>query len=241
MSITRMTKVTLLGTSTEQKLALSDLQTLGCVHLISLHEEPKPVALTAPGWNESLAGALRHLAAAPQRQHQEIDPQNLNIEEIVKATLKNKERQRELADHLISLRSRISQLSPWGNFVLPPLDEIGGYRLWFYRVPLRELKKVNQLTDPWEVVAKDHRFAYLVVIAKEEPRPGLLPRSAHPCRRSGFRRAETQLAAGRTRDGRSGGRTKRFEPLDFPAYQESGRGRRRAGARESRPANPRSR
>jgi len=94
MSIARMTKVTLLGTSTEQKLALSDLQNLGSVHLISLREELKPVALTAPAWNESVAGALRHLAGASQRRHQEIDPKNFNIEEIVKATLKNKERQR---------------------------------------------------------------------------------------------------------------------------------------------------
>jgi V/A-type H+-transporting ATPase subunit I len=170
-----MTKVTLLGTSTEQKVALGDLQTIGCVHLISPREESKPVALTAPEWNESVAGALRHLGAAPQRRHQEIDPQNFNLDEIVKAAIKNKERQRELADRRISLRSRIRQLSPWGDFVLPPLDEMGGFRLWFYRVTQRELKKVNQLTDPWEVVAKDHRFAYLVVIAKEEPRPGLLP------------------------------------------------------------------
>jgi V/A-type H+/Na+-transporting ATPase subunit I len=175
MSIARMTKVTLLGTSTEQKVALSDLQTLGSVHLISLGEESKPVALTAPDWNESVASALRHLAGVPQRRHQETDLQNFNIEEIVKAALKNKEQQRELADRRISLRSRISQLSPWGNFVLPPLDEMGGLRLWFYRVPLRELKKVNQLTDPWEIVAKDHRFAYIVVIAKVEPGPALLP------------------------------------------------------------------
>ncbi len=175
MSIARMTKVTLLGTSTEQKVALSDLQNLGSVHLISLGEESKPVALTAPEWNESVAGALRHLAGAAQRRHQEIDPQNFNLEEIVKAALKNKEQQRELADRQISLRTRISQLSPWGNFVLPPLDEMGGFRLWFYRVPQRELKKVNRLTDPWEVVAKDHRFAYLVVISKEEPPSGLLP------------------------------------------------------------------
>jgi V/A-type H+-transporting ATPase subunit I len=127
MSIARMTKVTLLGTSTEQKVALSDLQNLGCVHLISLGEELKPVALTAPEWNESVAGALRHLAGGPRRRHQEIDPQNFNLEQIVKAALKNKERQREIADRQISLRTRINQLSPWGNFVLPPLDEMGGF------------------------------------------------------------------------------------------------------------------
>jgi len=175
MSIARMTKVTLLGASTEQKAALGDLQALGSVHLISLRKESRPVALTAPEWNESVTEALRHLASAPQRRHQEIDAQNFNIQEVVKAALKNKEQQREIADRQISLRNRISQLSPWGNFLLPPLDEMGGFRLWFYRVPLRELKKVNRLTDPWEVVAKDHRFAYLVVISKEEPRPGLLP------------------------------------------------------------------
>jgi V/A-type H+-transporting ATPase subunit I len=175
VSITRLTKVTLFGSNAEQKAALSDLQTLGCVHLISMREELKPVALTAPGWHESVAGALRHLIAAPQRRHQEIDPQNFNSEEIVKAALKNKQQQREAADRRISLRSRVNQLSPWGNFNLPPLDEVAGYRFWFYRVPHRELKRVNKLTEPWEVVAKDHGFAYVVVISKDEPRPEILP------------------------------------------------------------------
>src|SRR5258708_12948812 len=112
MSIARMTKVTLLGTSTEQKVALSDLQTLGSVHLISLGEESKPVALTAPDWNESVAGALRHLAGVPQRRHQEIDPQNFNIEEIVKAALQKKDHQPELATHPISLPTTISLPAP---------------------------------------------------------------------------------------------------------------------------------
>src|SRR5260221_3919999 len=108
MSIARMTKVTLLGTSTEQKVALSDLQTLGSVHLISLGEESKPVALTAPEWNESVAGALRHLAGAAQRRHQEIDPQNFYLQAIVQAGPKNKEHPRGLADRPISLRCPIS-------------------------------------------------------------------------------------------------------------------------------------
>ena len=175
MSITRLIKVTSFGSNAEQKAALSDLQSLGCVHLTSMHEESRPVALTTPEWDESVAGALRHLIGAPQRRHQEIDPRNFNIEEIVKASLKNKEQQREGADRRISLRSRISQLSPWGNFTLPALDEMAGYRLWFYRIPHRQLKKVNKLTDPWEVVAKDHGFAYVVLISKDEPRPEILP------------------------------------------------------------------
>ena len=66
MSITRLTKVTLFGSNSEQKAALSDLQSLGCVHLISMREESKPVALTAPEWNESVAGALRHLMIKDQ-------------------------------------------------------------------------------------------------------------------------------------------------------------------------------
>jgi V/A-type H+/Na+-transporting ATPase subunit I len=52
---------------------------------------------------------------------------------------------------------------------------MAGYRLWFYRIPHRELKKVNKLTDPRQLVAKDHGFAYVVVISKQEPRPEILP------------------------------------------------------------------
>jgi V/A-type H+-transporting ATPase subunit I len=176
MSITRLTKVTLFGSNAEHKAALGDLQNLGCVHLISmLREESRPVALTAPKWVESVSDALRHLISASQRRHQETDQQNFNIEEVVKAALKNKEQQREAADRRISLRNRISQLSPWGNFTLPPLDELAGHRLWFYRIPHHEFRRANNLTEPWEVVAKDHRSAYVVVISKDEPPPGILP------------------------------------------------------------------
>ena len=175
MSIAKLTKVTFFGTSAEQRAALSELQKLGCVHLVSMREEPRPVALTAPAWDESVSGALQHLISASRRRHQEIDPQRFNIEEIVKTALRNKEQQREAADRRISLRNRIGQLSPWGNFTLHHLDEMAGYRLWFYRIPHHELKKVDTLTEPWEIVARDNRFAYVVVISKEEPRPGILP------------------------------------------------------------------
>jgi V/A-type H+-transporting ATPase subunit I len=175
MSIARLTKVTLIGTNAEQKAALNSLQNLGCVHLISMREESRPVALTAPEWDEAVSAALRHLLGASRRRHQEIDPQNFNIEEIVKAALKNKEQQRDATDRRISLRNRISQLSPWGNFALPDLDEIAGYRLWFYRIPHHELNRVNKVTEPWAVVAKDHRFAYVIVISKDEPPPGIFP------------------------------------------------------------------
>jgi hypothetical protein len=65
------------------------------------------------------------------------------VEEIVKAALKIKRQQREAADRRIFLRSRVSQLSPSGNFTLPILHEMAGYRWWFSRIPHRELKRVK--------------------------------------------------------------------------------------------------
>ncbi len=175
MSIVRLTKVALFGNTVEQKATLNELQNLGCMHLISAHEELPPVELTPKKWEESAFEAQRHLLSAPRRRRQALDDEGFSLERVVEAALKNKQQLREVSDRRIALRNRISQLAPWGNFVLPPVEELGGHRLWFYRIPLNERTKVQSLELPWEVVSTDHRFVYVVVISKDEPPQHLLP------------------------------------------------------------------
>jgi V/A-type H+-transporting ATPase subunit I len=66
-------------------------------------------------------------------------------------------------------------LAPWGNFTLPNLDDLGGYRLWFYQVPHTKAKQIQGLELPWQIVGEDHLHVYLVIIAKEEPPANILP------------------------------------------------------------------
>jgi V/A-type H+-transporting ATPase subunit I len=55
------------------------------------------------------------------------------------------------------------------------LEELGGYRLWFYRVPHSKTKQLETLELPWQLINQDHRYTYIAVIAKEEPPAGTLP------------------------------------------------------------------
>jgi V/A-type H+-transporting ATPase subunit I len=42
-------------------------------------------------------------------------------------------------------------------------------RFWFYIVPLYQMERMTALELPWSVVARDHRFAYVVVVSSDQP------------------------------------------------------------------------
>ncbi|MBV9391653.1 MAG: V-type ATP synthase subunit I, partial [Verrucomicrobia bacterium] len=169
MSIVGLTKITLFGTTVEQRQVLEELQTLGCVHIVTEKKEVPSVEFTPPSAEESDREALQYLMLAGRRRKQIVDESGFNLEQVVAAALQNKQQLRAANDQKILLTNQIQEIGPWGNFVLPSLDEMGGYRLWFYRVPFRERRKLESLRETWAVVAEDHRHVYVVVIAKEAP------------------------------------------------------------------------
>ncbi|MCA9264910.1 MAG: ATPase V, partial [Planctomycetales bacterium] len=63
----------------------------------------------------------------------------------------------------------IGGLEPCGDFRLPSADELGNLRLWFYIDPHYRLRSLMEQDLAWHVAARDHRFAYVVVIAADEP------------------------------------------------------------------------
>jgi V/A-type H+-transporting ATPase subunit I len=86
-----------------------------------------------------------------------------------------KDRLRTALDRRDALAQRARDLADWGDFTLPPPADLGGRKLWFYRLPLRQLAALDDLDLPWQIVRRDNRQAYLVVIAAEEPPPDALP------------------------------------------------------------------
>jgi V/A-type H+-transporting ATPase subunit I len=169
MSIVDLTKITLFGSAPERREVLDELQTLGCVHIITDKREVPSVEFTPPSAAESDREALQYLTLAGRRRRQIVDESEFNLEQVVAAALQNKQQLRAATDKKILLTDQIEEIGPWGNFVLPSPDELGGYRLWFYRIPFRERKKLEGLSETWAVVSEDHRHVYVVVIAKEEP------------------------------------------------------------------------
>lgn len=175
MSIVSLNKVTIFGSVVDREKVLESLQSLGFMHLIPLQPSVKTSDFVTSDRPEKAEEALRYLLNAPRRRHQVTDEADFDFDEVVEATLANKQKRRELEDQQLFLQHRIEELRPWGNFTLPSTEELGGYRLWFYRVPHTKTKQLEKLELPWQRVFQDQRFAYLVVIAQEEPPADALP------------------------------------------------------------------
>lgn len=175
MSIVAMRRMTLVGLLAHKSEILRRLQALGVAHV----EEQGRVAGDEHREYAELLAALDYLMACPLRrrpQHSEPAPE---LGALLAEIRDNRLRREALQDRLTLLRRHRRELRPWGNFHFPPLEDLAGQRLWFYSVPLGQRQAVEAITLPWQIVNRDHRFLYLVVIAAEEP-----PLEAVPFERS---------------------------------------------------------
>ena len=169
MSIVTLNRVTFIGHIDDKRSTIEELQRLGCLHLIPLTETGERGQSAASGVSREALEALRFLASGSYQRRQVTDAQRLDALSVQTQAL-------ALMKHLYKLRQdrdfiaqRLEDLAPWGDFAFAPLEQMGGYRLWFYVVPKRELASLARIEAPWEVVAGDHRFAYVTVVAAAEP------------------------------------------------------------------------
>jgi len=173
MSIVKLQRVTLCGMVTEKQTVLDHLQHLGCLHLNPLRTG-EPVSDVAGDRPEAAYRALRYLGDLPGKRMQiRIDP-DFDMDAVVAMVEENRlaliaaqRRQEELEVH-------IHLQTPWGDFTPPKPDELGGFRLWYYLVPAYKLGQVSKDLI-CQVVQRDDRYAYVVVISEKEPLPGLMP------------------------------------------------------------------
>ncbi len=173
MSIAALDKVTVVGHLHDKEQVLAGLQQLGCLHLIPLTPEGEPSA--EPGASREAKDALQFLASAPQKRRQVTDASGFQALEIEGRALDLQRRFFQLRNERDLLEERIAALAPWGDFEFPPLEELGGQRLWFYAVPHHQMKDVPTDTLRWELVGQDHRFCHVVVVSEREPEPGAMP------------------------------------------------------------------
>jgi len=168
MSIVPLLKVTLYGPSTERDAALDGLQQLGCLHLNDLRSSAAAVTnVAAP--NTDARAALQYLQDCPVRRRPltrevDVDPQAL-----VKEILNLRDQSRSLDEEREQLRRWIGDLEPWGDFELPTWAQDGPLHFWFYVVPHHQMALLNRREFAWRVVARDHRFSYVVIVADDQP------------------------------------------------------------------------
>lgn len=175
MSIVTLRKITLVALAKEKTEVLSELQRLGCVHLVPLRPEPDAPEQEASARPEEWTQAIKHLRASGRRRRQVLHEPDFDVDDIVAKALANKQRIRDAVDQRDMLMRRIHNREPWGDFEFPDEDDLGGYRFWFYILPHGKKAALADLTVPWEIVHEDNLSAYVLVISKSEPPAGLLP------------------------------------------------------------------
>lgn len=166
MTIVRLVRVTFYGLLAEKERVLDELQMLGCLHLVPLAERDVE---TAEGPSPAARDALKFLLACRTRRRQVHDEADFEAEAVQNRALAMQAQMRALQNERDALVRRIARARPWGEFAMPPPEDLGGLRLWFYVVPHYRMKELSGRNLVVEVVRRDNRFSYIVVLAHEVP------------------------------------------------------------------------
>src|SRR5215471_6134094 len=168
MSIVPLVKVTLYGPAADKDAVLDGLQRLGCLHLNDLHRGDAEAVDPTPRRSEARQ-AWQYLHDSPVHRRALRPREKVDYEAVVREVLEVRDRSRALAEEREQLQRWITDLEPWGDFELPDWAQEGALRFWFYIVPLYQMERMAVVDLPWRVVARDHRFAYVVVMASDQP------------------------------------------------------------------------
>jgi len=174
MSIVALRKLTLCGRAADRTAAMSALQDLGAVHLLPLRAAG-PLEVPDADAHRRADAAFAHLSAAPELRRPWPPAHAMDLDAVIAETLENKGRIRQLRDRIDALKARIAGMRAFGDFALPPLADLGGMRLWFYVLPVRQRGALERVDLPWQIVGRTQTRLHVVVIAPEEPRADLLP------------------------------------------------------------------
>lgn len=175
MTIVALKKVSICGLLAEKQPVLDALQSLGCLHLVSLRKALAEPEKAAPEHPEDAYRALKFLSACPNKRHQHSEDQDFDSGVYIAKALQVQQSIRDVTDLRDFLIDRIKAVTPWGDFQLPPLEELGGYKFWFYIVPVGKMKALPKRDLVWQIVHKDNLFAYVVVMARNEPPVDAMP------------------------------------------------------------------
>jgi V/A-type H+-transporting ATPase subunit I len=168
MAIVPLDKLTLLGTQDQKETVLEGLQRLGCLHLVDLGGR-RDAGLADTLISKPAREALNYLRACPIRRRQTKRRRGYDFQQIDTEALRLKHRQQELEDERDHLVKAIQDVEPWGDFHVPPAEELGGTRLWPFVLAHGELADLAETDQRWQVVSKDAQFEYVMVLSAEPP------------------------------------------------------------------------
>ncbi|WP_250655873.1 V-type ATP synthase subunit I [Alkalimarinus coralli] len=172
MSIAVLKKLTLVGDVAAKTEILEAVQGVGAVHLVPLSSRHGSLAMAS---YDQLKEALAYLNNAPNKRRLQMPTDATQLSEVICQILDSKRLREETLDRIELNRQRIKTLTPWGEFEYPELSKLGGYRLWFYKIPLSKKSVLEGVEIPWKIVNQDHKFYYLVALSKSEPTQEQIP------------------------------------------------------------------
>lgn len=168
MAIVPLVRVTMCGPAAERAAVLDGLQNLGCVHLSDLRPPDAGAGAVEPAY-PAAREALQYLRDSPVRRRALRQGDGVDLQTVAKQALDVRNRAKALVDERAQLLKWIADNEPWGDFELPEWAKDGALRFWFYIVPHRLMQRFDAVALPWRVAGRDHRFAYVVVVAAERP------------------------------------------------------------------------
>jgi len=168
MSIVSLVKVTFYGHTDDRQQILSDLQEIGCLHLIALVPEKESLHKEG-GLTSRSRQALRFLTSCPNRRRQVRDPKKFFARATEQKALGLLDKIQDLQAEKDFLIGRIENLRPWGEFSFPSREALNNLRLWFYVVPHKDMKHFESADLIWEEISRDSRFCYVAVISENQP------------------------------------------------------------------------
>ncbi len=174
MAIVKLNKMTISGLTKDKTIILQSLQDMGGAHLIALTEQARISQEEIHEKNKEVLEALKYLNQCPRKRHQVREYDSFDLQRVTRQALQLKELNRELLEQRDFLKNRIKELEPWGDFTFPPLDNLRGIRLWFYKVPTHLMKKIDASLI-YQVVHTDNAFSYIVVLSSVEPPANAVP------------------------------------------------------------------
>lgn len=175
MSIAALKKVAVLGPASQVTVALEELQNLGCMHLLPLAPAPDNPEDIRDRSAKDAYKAYHFLKAVEGERRQVRRAKDFDIAAFAAEVLALRQEIRQTRDKIDFLKARIAAVEPWGDLEFPPLEELCGQRFWFYQVPLKDRDALDEVDVTWQIVARDTRFLFVVVIMPEEPPADLLP------------------------------------------------------------------
>ena len=175
MTIVALRKVSLIGAVADKEKILRRLQEFGGMHLIPLRPAQKELEAVPSGTGRDAVAALRWLTDCPAPRRPALSDQDLDMAALVEAINANRQALLDAEDRKAALLKRIEDVRSWGEFSFPDLDQLGGYRLWFYVVPRSKEKLVAPGGRIVETVHRDRHNAYMVLLSPDEPPADAMP------------------------------------------------------------------